>query len=825
MNRLTSGRSADRSWREKPDRMLRELRYAVRMLWKSPGFTIIAVLALALGIGASTTNFSSINAILLKPLPLMQDQERMVYVSEYFTKHPDQDTGISYPDYVEWKKQATTLEGVVAFDAATMIISDGEKPSRYLGGHISVEAFSLFGVQPIVGRQFRPEEEQLNAAPVALIGQEVWQNEFGGDRSIAGRVVTLNGKPTTIIGVMPKGWRFPEMTDIWMPLRFDEKAHRRGNFNLDGIAKLKPGVSIAKARAEMEAIQGRIAAEHPESNTGCSVHVKPMREELVEEVKKLMLLLMGAVLFVHLIACANVANLLLARGVTRSKEIAIRLALGASRGQIMRQLLTESVVLGFAGSVVGLLFAVWGVDLMVRAIPVEMPFWIRFDFDWRVFSFAIATGLLSSVAFGIFPALQASHPNLVDVLKEGGRSSSGSVKGQRVRSGLVVAEVALALVLLIGAGLMLRSFLKLQRTDVGVDSSSTLTFRVGLPPAQYPDEGLSGRFFEELIPKLRTLPGVESAGSTSSLPASGNIGIGAVVLEGEQEPKQMQDSRLMSAISITPGYLETSRIPLVRGRGFAAEDGKNAPRVALIDEEAAQRWFPGIDPVGHQLRAIEKPGEPPKWATIVGVVKRVVYQRLTSKRVYPVVYFAQYQNPEFFMSVVMRTKANPNSFASVARNAVLSVNKDIPIYKVLTLEEVVTQSFWERKFFGSLFTVFAGLALFLASLGLYGVMAYSVRQRTQEIGVRMALGAQSTDVLRLVTGHGVRLIGVGLAIGFIGAYFFAQLLAKAVEDVKPHDPVSFAIVPAVLFVVGLLACYLPARSAMRMDPVEALRYE
>src|SRR5205807_2332343 len=508
--------------------MWNDVRFGARMLVKTPAFTIIAGLALALGIGASTTTFSVINALLLKPWPYIQDQNRVLYVSEYFPKVGEHDNGVAYPDYLDFKPQATTLEGFGAATVATMILSGGEKPDRYLGSFISADAFSFLGVKPVLGRTFRADEDQQNAAPVALLGYDVWKNHFGSDAGIAGRIVTINGKRATIVGVMPKGWRFPEASDLWMPLQVTEKENPRGHFNFDCFVKMKRGVSIEQVRAEMEAIAARIAADQPQTNTGCSVHVKYFREEAVKDVKPLTLLLMGAVLFVHLIACANVANLLLARAASREREIGIRMALGAGRRALVRQLLAESMLLGAIGSALGLLFAVWGIDLVMRLIPVEVPYWIRFDFDWRVFIFALGLGIGSAVLFGLFPALQASRPQLVDAIKEGGRSGLGSGRGQRVRNGLVVAEVAVALVLLVGAGLMLRSFLKLQATDIGVDPSNTLTFRVGLPPTQFKQEA-AGRFFTALMPQIASIPGVESSAATTSLPASGNIGVSAVI--------------------------------------------------------------------------------------------------------------------------------------------------------------------------------------------------------------------------------------------------------------------------------------------------------
>jgi putative ABC transport system permease protein len=803
--------------------MLGQFRIAVRMLAKTPAFTAVAVLALALGIGASTTVFSAVNALLVRPWPHMKDDNRVLFFSEYFTKMSDRESAVAYPDYLDFKQEAKTVE-VGASEDATFILSGSDKPERYLGSFISADAFSFLGVKPALGRLFRPDEDQPNAAPVALLGYDVWTTHFGSDRGVIGRVVTLNGKRATIVGVMPLGWRFPTRSDLWMPLGVDAKEQARGKFYLLGFARLKDGVSLATARSELETIAARVAAQHPDTNTGASVHVRTFREEMTKEARTLTLLLMGAVLFVHLIACANVANLLLARAATRSREIGIRLALGASRSAVVRHLLTESIVLGVAGAGLGLLFAVWGIDLMVKALPADMPYFLQFDLDWRILCFAVALGLGSAIAFGLFPALQVSDPQLVNALKEGGRGGVGGGRSQRVRNALVVAEVALALVLLAGAGVMVRSFFRTQAIDIGIDPSNTLTFRAGLPPSQFKAEE-AGRFFAALMPRLKTIPGVISSGATAALPTSGNVGGSAVAIDGEPDPKELQNARIAHGISITPGYFATGRISLLRGRDFTDFDNEKSQRVCLIDEVGARTWFPNTDPIGHRVRMVAHHGEESKVAMIIGVVHQVIYERLVDKRDVPCVYVSQFQEPDSFMSVVLRTRSNPRHYLNLARSAVLAANKEIPIYRVFTMDEIVQQSFWERRFFGVFFAIFAALALFLAALGLYGVMAYSVRQRTQEIGVRMALGAQAADVLRLVTGHGMRLILVGLALGFVGALALTRLLQSNLEGISPRDPLSFTIVSLVLLAAGLVACYLPARAAMRLDPVEALRYE
>ena len=627
--------------------MWNDIRFGARMLVKTPAFTIITGLALALGIGASTTTFSVVNALLLKPWPYIQDQERVLYVSEYFPKiSSDHDAGVSYPDYLDFKQQATTLEGFGTTSTATMILSDGETPDRYLGCVLSRRThFRFSGSSPCSVGHFAPRKIGRARRRWRCSATRFGKIISGRIANIIGRVATINGKRVTVVGVMPKGWRFPEASDLWMPLQIEEKENPRGNFNFRVLRQ-------DEARRLDRAGAGGVASD-------CSAHRRrsspnQYRRECAGEIfprgsserrQNLDAAADGRGAFRAPDRVRECGKFIAGpRRFARAREIGIRLALGAGRRVIVRQLLAKAYCWAWSAARSDS-FSRFGESIWSCALfRLRLPYWIRFDFDWRVFTFALALGVGSAVLFGLFPALQASRPQLVDAIKEGGRSGIGGGKGQRVRNGLVVAEVALALVLLVGAGLMLRSFLKLQATAIGIDPSRTLTFRVGLPPTQFKQED-SGRFFAALMPQIASIPGVESSAATTSLPASGNIGVSALILEGEPEPQQLQNARMAHGLSITPGYLATCHIPLLRGRDFTVADNKDSQRVVLIDDAAARKWFPNIDPIGHQLSLLEKLGEPPKWATIVGIVHDVIYDRLTERREFPCVYVAAISEP------------------------------------------------------------------------------------------------------------------------------------------------------------------------------------
>jgi putative ABC transport system permease protein len=810
---------------------MNDLRFALRLLLKQPGFTAIAVLALGVGIGLATAVFNSFSGIMLRPVPHIVDEDRIVYVNPFFLNAAGNDLPMAAGDFFDLRAETKTLEGMMVTRNRTMVLGGEDKPERLASVAVSPGGLGMLGARPLLGRVFNPEEEKLGAAPTAVLSYHIWHRRFGGRDDIVGHVAMINGQSTTIVGVMPEGFRFPELADAWEPLPDDPKDpnSQRGNFGYSCYARLKPGVSFDQAQAELTLIGARYAKEFSATNDGISFRLRLYREQLTGEIAPLMRLMLGAVGFVLLIACANVANLLLAKAASRSREIAIRASLGATRGRIVRQVLTESLLLGLLGGALSLLLSVWGNQLLLNAVPVDIPAWMTFGFDWRVFAFAFFAALASSVTFGIFPALQVSLSTSAE-LKEGGRGNSGGPKAHRIRNGLVVSQVALALVLLIGAGLMVRSFLKLQSAPYGFEPAGVLTFRVGLPPAQFKDPAGIRRFFEQLTPRLAEIPGVESAAGTSLLPSLG-MNINAFIVEGRPRPKTLLEAPYAVNRFITPDYFKALKIPLLRGRTFTDDDRFDKPKVAVIDQGFADKWFPGEDPIGKRINSEYDPADPTtdnkpeNWITIVGVVGTVP-QSIASSTVPKFSFYQPVAQGTFnFLSYALRVKGDPASYSAPAQQAVLGLQREIPIYQIQTLSRAVANSYWQKKFFGVLFSVFGFGALFLSSIGLYGVMAYSVTERTSEIGVRMALGAQPSDVIRLVGRQGAWLVGLGIAFGLIAALGLTRLMSGALFGVSASDPATYLALSLILAAVGALACWIPARRATRVDPVIALRGE
>jgi putative ABC transport system permease protein len=807
--------------------MFSDLKFAARLLLKSPGFTFVAVLALALGIATATTMFTFFNALLVRPLPFFADENTLLRIEDHNTRTPRDDFDLSVPDFNDLRAQTQTLSGALTLWSRTYIITGTERPQRELGNWITYDGFETLGVKPELGRTFRADDSKPGAPQVAILSHALWQKSFGGSADIIGQTVTLNAMPVTVVGVMPEGFAFPDNNALWQPFPANEQSDEteRGSHGWPVYARLKPGVTLQQAQAELDTLGARLEHDHPKSNTNLRFHAMLARDEATKHERQGLYVMMGAVLAVLLIACGNVANLLLARAATRSREIALRLALGASRGRIIRQVLTESLLLGVLGGLVGLVLTFWETDFVLGFIPVEIPFWIRFDIDWRVLAFALTATVGASVIFGVFPALQASRPDLTLELKDGGRAATGSGRAQRLRSALVVAQISLALVLLVIAGLMTRSFLHLQNTDTGVDLNHVLTFRAGIPQTIEKDEKVTLKFFETAEQHLRETPGVETAGWMSYLPVSNNSSDSSFVVEGRPEPK-FGERPFALVRSATPGVFPALRIPLRRGRLFDAHDRADQPLVAVVDEAFVKKFFPNEDPIGRRFTYDDEDDKNGKrdWLTIIGVVGDI-RQLPTARDPEPSVWKPFAQHPDYFMSAVVRVEGDPMSFLRAAQDAILTARADIPIYTPDALATVAAKAMWTQHFFGGLMAGFAGLALFLAAIGIYGVMAYSVTQRTQEIGVRMALGAQPGTIVNMVLRHGARLVGLGLVIGFIGAWFAAQLLTSLLYGVSPHDPPTFTAVPLLLAAVAFVACWVPSRRATLIDPLVALRGE
>jgi len=798
----------------------KDLRYGARMLLKNPGFTSIAVITLALGIGANASIFSVVNTVLLRPLPF-KEPERLIMIRE--TKIPQfPEFSVSPGNFLDWKRRNTVFERLVAINTPSFNLIGTGDPEQISGMRVTEGFFAMLGAKPELGRDFLTEEDQPGRNNVVILSHGLWQRRFGGDPKIIDQTITLSGRIYTVIGVMPATFRFGgSETALWTPMGFtsDDSQNHGGHF-LSAIGQLKPGATLEQARSEMSAIAGQLAQEYPDANAGWNVKLLPLQEFIVRSVETALLVLLGAVAFVLLIACANVANLLLARAAGREKEIAIRTALGAGRARIVRQLLTESALLALAGGVAGLSLAKWGTDLLLKLAPQNLPRMSDVSLDGRALAFTAAVTLLTGLIFGLVPALQASKPNLTETIKDaGGRGATEGGRRQFVRGSLVVLEMASALLLLVGAGLLIKSFWRLQRIDPGFNPNNALTASVTLPSRKYPEENQQSAFFQQLLEKVRALPGVQAAGASNVVPLGGDYVLGFVI-EG-RPPLPPGAGQSTNYYAVSSDYFKAMGIPLLRGRVFTEQDTRNSTRVAVISESMAKRVFPNEDPIGKRIHVTNGPTVFREIVGIVGDVKHYGLDQDTTLQTYE----PYTQQPFSFMTLVVRTAGDPTNLTSAIRNQVLSIDKEQPVSGVRTLEQRVSTSIAQQRFSMLLLGVFAAVAMVLAAVGIYGVLSYAAAQRTHEIGIRMALGARAGDVLKMVIGQGMKLTLAGVALGSGAALALTQLMKRLLFGVTAADPMTYAVIALSLTLVALFACWIPARRAAKVDPMVALRRE
>jgi predicted permease len=800
-----------------------DLRYGVRTLVKSPAFTIVAVLSLALGIGANTAIFSVVNGVLLRPLPY-PEPERMVAV--WHTPPQESFPGmtrfsVSPGNYLDWKEQSRAFEQMAVYQYAGLSLSAGADPVPVTGAAVSSDFFSALRTQVDRGRTFSPDEEQPGRDQVVVLGHGLWQRAFGADPNLVGRTVTLNSRSYTVVGVMPAGFEFPAEAELWVPLAWDAAERQtRSIHDYLVVARLKRDASLAQAQAEMSTISSRLEQQYPEANKGWGAVVIPLKEDIVGDVRPALLVLFGAVGFVLLIACANVANLMLARGANRRKEIALRIALGATRGRIVRQLLCESVLLSVVGGLLGLMLAGWGGQLLVRLSAGSLPNSGEVGMDAWALGFTLLVSLIAGVLAGVAPAMQFSKNEISETLKQGSGRGGSSVK-QRTRKALVVCEVALSLILLVGAGLMIRSFWKLQNVDPGFDTGNALTLSVGLPPTRYSEPQQVLAFHDRVLEQISALPGVVAVGSTTTVPLTGGGSRQPFTVEGRPAPP-VSEQPLAQTRYVSPDYFRAMGIPLRQGRAFEDRDREGAPQVVIISEAMARRFWPGENPVGKRLTASFHERQGPR--EIVGVVGDVKSRGLDDEAG-ATMYLPFRQAPRPWISFVARTASDPQGFVQPLSRAVYAADREQAISSVRTMEQVLTESLSGRRFNMTLLMTFAGLALALAAVGVYGVMNYSVMLRRRELGIRIALGARGLDVLRLVLGQGLALTLTGVGVGMAGAYALTRLMESLLYGVTATDFLTYGSVSGALILVGLLASFLPARRATKVDPMIALRSE
>ncbi len=806
-----------------------DIRYGLRVLLKNPGFTAIAVLTLALGIGANTALFSVVNGVLLNPLPF-PNPDRLVAV--YSKTAEFQESSISYPNFLDWVKDNHSFSKLGAFRGEEYNMTGEGEPERLHGHMISADFFPALGVNPILGRYFLPEEDKPGAAPVAIIGDGLWKRKFGFSRDVLGKRIALNGKGYTVIGVAKSQIADLSPSDVYVPIgQWTEPTflNRGISMGTNAIGRLKPGVTFEQASADMRSAGANLATAYPETNKDTSVTLVPLKTDVVGSVRGILLVLLGAVSFVLLIACANVANLLLARATGRSREFAIRAALGASPGRVIRQLLTESVMLSITGGAIGLLLAKWGTKALLAALPETLPRVEDIGIDGHVLLFTVGISVVTGIVFGLVPALKTLRPDMHETLKEGGRGSSGS--RHRTQSVFVAVEMAMAVVLLIGAGLMIRSLAALWSINPGFSPKNVFEFSISSTFGQGVTADQLRTKYRETLRQIRNVPGVEDVAMTGgSLPMSGDSELPFWV-EGKPKPATEQEMSLALFYLVTPQYQDAMRIPLERGRLFTDRDDEHAPMVMLVDADFAHTYFPNEDPIGKRVNLAFLNFQ----AEIVGVVGHVEHWGLGSKQnqnLQAQMYLPLWQVPDPFWTLlqhggeyVARTAGTPMGVVNSIRQAAQGVDASSVIYEVRPMEDVVASSIATQRLAMMLLSVFSMVALALSAIGIYGVISYLAAQRTHEIGVRMALGASSADVLRMVLGEGMRITLVGVGIGIVAALGLTRLIAKIIYGVGAADPITFGLVAVLLTGVALLACYIPARRAMRVDPIIALRYE
>lgn len=799
--------------------LIRDLRQAFRSLLKRPGFTAIALIALALGIGANTAIFSLVNAVLLQPLPF-PEPDRLVWAWGNIRNGGNR-ASVAPLDYLDFRKENTTFEHLAATISVPVPVNltgTGE-PERLTSAAVTGNYFQTLGVTPVLGRTFTLENEDPALNQVAVLSYALWQKRFAGDPGILNKTVTLDGQACEVIGVMARDFNFPQTAELWLPINFDrspQMKQRRAHF-MRPIGRLKPGVTLAQAQADTDIVARRMEQQFPDTNTGWNLRLVSLREQLVGGTRTTLWILFGAVGFVLLIACANVANLLLVRAASRQKEIALRTALGASRWRIIRQMITESVLLSLIGGVLGTLLAMWGIELLVLMSEGSIPPTAHVRIDLTVLGFTLLVSLLTGVLFGLAPALRTLKLSVSDTLKEGGRSGGEGARRNRTRSLLVVVESAVAVVLLVGAGLLIRSLYQLQNINPGFDARNVLTMRLDLPRKKYDQPAKSANFFQQLQARISALPGVETVGLVTELPLSGQPNDMPFTVVGR--PATSSDQSFGADFRrVNVEYFKALRVPLTRGRNFTEQEMMQSAKVLVVSESLVNAVFPNEDPIGKRLQMMM--GKEP-WE-IVGVVGDIRHRSLDTPP-YSTMYMPSYQT--IWTNLVIRTQGDPSALTAAVRKEVQAIDPDQPIAAVRTMEDWVDRAVAAPRYRTTLLALFAAVALVLASTGIYGVMSYSVAQRTHEIGVRMALGARQRDVLKLVVSHGMLLVLFGVALGLAGAFALTRVMSSLLFGVTAKDPLTFVAVAVVLVLTALLACYIPARRATKVDPLVALRYE